>query len=890
MDDENLRSGRILNDQFLNFINSDTQPGWYRKIIRLLLKNGKVTDCQVAQIVDDIVSGEKASEKEILLQEIPGEGGTGVEVVLSKVYDVEGVNALASSMPLTFGAAGITIVYGDNGSGKSGYARILRRAVGSIDQKADLSILPNAFKNSSQKPSAKVELRVQGVLESWKLGDPPNENLGLVRFYDRECGHLYVSKESEVAYQPYVVTLLIQLSEVCDRVNELIKKKIANIKEANNVELDLKSTGKASEFIQQLSSETDLDKFRAEWEFSEVQSDELSKCFSKITEIEKMDISSKKAALRKFSDSVGGIENNFKELVEFVSPEIREKAFGLVKTLKLARDANNAAARLSFKNEPLKGVGSEVWRQLWDAAERFAATQFLHEDPIPTNIGDRCVLCQQVLFEEGANRLKRFYEFVQDDSAAELHKAIRELGNFRDKLRQVVNGKAALELEIEKTFKESPETISAINSALELGYQVVARLLDVFEISFGEESKVPSEKELRNIFNGLEGIRHLSSAIENLKAIKNNALEEADKLDEELYKSSLVKLKLEFDSLNEKRRISESWQSLEKYVSNLKLIANLEAASKIASTAQISRVKNKLSEEVASEKINKKFADLATKLQVVDYVKMAKAQSKKGRGYLHRPSLVSAEISAEVSQILSEGEQTALGLAGFLTEALYTPGNAALIFDDPVTSMDARRRRYVANLLLDLAAERQIVVFTHDEAFIANFYQQIQVLSNKPEVTFRTIQRRGDVPGEVLNDLPWDKGDTKKRIHDLKVDAERLKKKYADLTDDEYHRRVKELAGRMSKSWERAVTELLVYPVSSPGKLQVQPGLLKIYPKFSDTDLEEFNKGYDFCSTIGDRHDNSIYSNSQSPCIDDVIVEIERIEKWVKKVRSYHNN
>ena len=40
-----------------------------------------------------------------------------------------GVNALAPGQELDFGGpTGLTVIYGDNGSGKSGYSKILKRA------------------------------------------------------------------------------------------------------------------------------------------------------------------------------------------------------------------------------------------------------------------------------------------------------------------------------------------------------------------------------------------------------------------------------------------------------------------------------------------------------------------------------------------------------------------------------------------------------------------------------------------------------------------------------------------------------------------------------------------------------------------------------------------
>ncbi len=47
-------------------------------------------------------------------------------VAVMSIRGAENVNALADGEVLTFAATGLTIVYGDNASGKSGYARILK--------------------------------------------------------------------------------------------------------------------------------------------------------------------------------------------------------------------------------------------------------------------------------------------------------------------------------------------------------------------------------------------------------------------------------------------------------------------------------------------------------------------------------------------------------------------------------------------------------------------------------------------------------------------------------------------------------------------------------------------------------------------------------------------
>ena len=68
------------------------------------------------------------------------------------------------------------------------------------------------------------------------------------------------------------------------------------------------------------------------------------------------------------------------------------------------------------------------------------------------------------------------------------------------------------------------------------------------------------------------------------------------------------------------------------------------------------------------------------------------------------------------SKVLSEGEQKVLALA-ILAEARLAGITAPVIFDDPVSSLDHRRVREVAERIVRLAEDNQVLVFTHDILF-----------------------------------------------------------------------------------------------------------------------------------------------------------------------------
>ncbi len=73
----------------------------------------------------------------------------GAAVRLRAVRDVSNVNALVDDQTLTFAPTGLTVVYGSNGSGKSGYARLLKRIVRSRHRD---EILPDIFDSGSPSP------------------------------------------------------------------------------------------------------------------------------------------------------------------------------------------------------------------------------------------------------------------------------------------------------------------------------------------------------------------------------------------------------------------------------------------------------------------------------------------------------------------------------------------------------------------------------------------------------------------------------------------------------------------------------------------------------------------------------------------------------------------
>jgi hypothetical protein len=101
-------------------------PVWQRDALRRLCTTATLADTDTAELLA-ICKG-KLAGKPLDVTHVKTTSVGNPVVTLRHVRDVENVNALAPDETLTFTRVGLTVVYGDNGSGKSGYARILKQS------------------------------------------------------------------------------------------------------------------------------------------------------------------------------------------------------------------------------------------------------------------------------------------------------------------------------------------------------------------------------------------------------------------------------------------------------------------------------------------------------------------------------------------------------------------------------------------------------------------------------------------------------------------------------------------------------------------------------------------------------------------------------------------
>ena len=110
---------------------SEGRPDWQRDALLRLVLAGELEDDDIDSLTEICKSGYGLADEQEMIplgkEHLPTNGADTGRVNVDSIYYKRGVNALAEGQTLNFGP-GLTIVYGDNAAGKSGYTRILKSA------------------------------------------------------------------------------------------------------------------------------------------------------------------------------------------------------------------------------------------------------------------------------------------------------------------------------------------------------------------------------------------------------------------------------------------------------------------------------------------------------------------------------------------------------------------------------------------------------------------------------------------------------------------------------------------------------------------------------------------------------------------------------------------
>ena len=677
------------------------------------------------------------------------------DVRLLSISNLNNVNALNSTQTLKFSLNGLTVIFGENGAGKSSYARVIKRACNAYPDK---QILSNVFATGeSLTASALFKIRFADGRkkddQKWTDGEALNDLA--ISFFDSDVANLVVDGDNDVVFAPSGVISLKALEDVCRKVRNFIDSKRKNV--FQNLEtvilkkIDGTDIAPAVRRILSASSnrETNINDLR---EISIFPENELLRIGNALKSGSPEDLNSRMRELTEQRKEI----LEMKELLVSCAKKLEEHATQMPDKLRSLEkyEAAMQIARKIFEENYLPETGGDMWATLFDAARAFSKISYDKEDFPFVGKNARCVLCQQSLEKDGVNSLQLFDKFVKEDVTKKLEaqracvrKAQESIGTISTDLTNSKEGKGMTWIK-----SLSPK---ADNSLHDLPKMIEMHITALISNGKSLASKSYQPDNFLKIGNApIENIDQLCIWIEQQIAAYNKAI--TDRKESEAQYRNLEARKAIFQNmslfmqmidLNEcfarlpkiRGRISRQVGEIFKMTCNDVLQRNL--------TAELDQLRDLMGEREITFDLH--GGEGQPRLQLI----LGGVKIKK----------------ISISDVLSDGEHNCLALASFFAQAFAPGGPSILVLDDPVSSIDDDRIEVIASRLQEIAIEKQVIVFTHDA-----YFARLLCKGSKKDVGI--WKYRGDLG--IVSEIPFSAMDHKKQLSKINIQIKKIEKQH----------------------------------------------------------------------------------------------------------------
>lgn len=855
---------------------TESLPSWQRDACRRLLqKEDGLDDADYSDLYlllkkESGIDIEGALEAIPLVNEhLPVELPSGDTVSLIKLYDLNNVNQISSGHELAFSEKGLTVIYGGNGSGKSGYARVMKRACRARDQSETVHPNVNDPDAEMKVPTAKFDVKVAGVVEEieWSRDVTPPDRLSTIAVFDSKCARSYVTAEKEAAYLPYGLDIVENLATlVLPKLTEKLEAEISCIDVSRLPFEHLLGETEVGKTIEKLSAKSDREEISALGTLTDKEIRRISDLEATLKEDDPI---TKAEELRLSAVRFKAYAEKMVKPVCMVSEEAIKNLQEIAEENNIAESAeNNAANVLRAGEKLLPGTGDKVWKQLFEAARRYAIDAAYPDGVFPPLEDKQCPLCQQNLAEAGIQRLKRFDEFIKNDVAITAENVRKKIEAAKQKIEEAdlqIVAEEALREELEALDQSLPQTVSEFQASIESRRKAMLECL-----KSGTWTGIPVLSESPH------------SRVRQLAAMQLRARRMLMRAADEDTRKSLGN---ELMELSARRSLSKSLNAVLELLDRMKSKESLETCRDSLKTRRISDKSKEFATVAVTEELkialDKEFEALG-----IGHIK-TRLKERSVRGKMFHQLLLDIPNTNKIDEILSEGEQRAIALGSFFAELAIANHSCGIVFDDPVSSLDHWRRRNVARRLVEEAMIRQVIVFTHDTSFLGQLSDEIDAAGVPNAMLF--LEWQNGVPGCVNGGLPWDHQGYKARINALEQAHSELAKTWPAYPGEEEIGKVRHQYDRLRATLERVIQDVVFNGVVKRYRDWIRVDSLEDVVGFDRVEYEAISQLHKRSCDVVTAHDPSSDKGAAVPSATHLGNDIESLKEIVEMVKERRN-
>jgi len=615
------------------------------------------------------------------------------KIELLTLSNITGVNRLAKNQSIDF-SPNLTVIFGENGTGKTGYGRILKSLGFSYDP--NTNILSDISKTPQEK-SAEIKFKVNETEKtfSWN-GNNKAEELESISVFNNNYVQISLS-DRQLIVTPIGFHLFNLVTSELNKLEEFLSLKINSYPTSLNWFNLLNNDTLQQTYVSSLSATSTIERLIELSTFTDADEQKLNEAEKELSVLNKDLI----------ENEIRNLHSSILELSKIIQTIEQTKESFNIAEWNLLINLNKQI--LDLEKNTKKGLkeiaetkGIQFYQTLEFEAFIKSAEEYIKiigETEYPTE-DDNCIYCLQPLETSAKELLQNYRALLNDKSQSQLDDLRKEKQSLISKIDKVetnlIFNQSTYGLDDEKKPIQPKEIIDYNNILNEYRLSLISDKIEegkTFDFDYSKYISIFTDKKTDS--NSLLTVK--------MDLVANLSTQETS-------------IKNRISELKDRKFLSTKVDEIKAIINNHKIISKLKANYSNFNTGAISRKTTEARTELVQQNFNNLFKEELKSFKKTNLSIDLNFGTSKGA------SKISHKINSHsLLEILSEGEQKAIALSEFLTELQLDNKKAPVIFDDPVNSLDHNIIDDTARRLIKLSSERQVVVFTHSILLFNSF-------------------------------------------------------------------------------------------------------------------------------------------------------------------------
>jgi hypothetical protein len=709
---------------------AEEQGNWAKLLISFIINKESVTDQEREEIYRQFLMQIGATPalniKEVITSTFKKDFANST-ILLDSLAEVKGVNKLALNQELKF-ASNLTVVYGNNGSGKTGYSRIMKSLGFSYDQYTQ--ILSNVFDVQQTENVALIKYNIDNVPKEFRWNDKlSSDDLSCIGVFNTECVKLSLDGKRNFIATPRGFHLFNLVSNELEKLHSILSEDaISKRKQPRFIE-ELTQDAEVFKYINSINHATKKEEVDSVFSFSDEDELQLQNLKTEKEQLNKLLIAHEIDNYQKKINELSTLVTRLETTSRVVNVTFWEAHFSNLDMLNALEEKQQIGIEAIVKDKGVAFYQSEKFSDFIIAAEKYIK---IIDNPIYPSEADNCIYCLQPLEVNSRILLESYRTLLNDTTKAD----IEILKSYISKdIQSITNIKTELVL------NHDPFDLNDDNTPIiPIGISSLFIELEEYKIALISSMKIKSGFKL----NYESAIEIINSRIEGLSAYLKSKQDLLSVIEHK--ETEIINL---INGLKDSEKVSTNKPIIFDYIDSLKYAYLIDSNKQKFNTRGLSTKSTSARRELIEQRFEEIFTEELRKLKCPLSISL-------NFGTQRSIPKLEQNINNQFSlhDVFSEGEQKSVALANFITELKISGTIGPVIFDDPVNSLDHERISIVAKRLIHLSLERQTIIFTHNVLLFYAIEQIIKESKMSIDYIYYTVEKDLNFTGYLYENVP----------------------------------------------------------------------------------------------------------------------------------------